>query len=169
MSPAGKSRIKPQALQPGDSVGIIAPASNFKRDLFEAGCNVIRDLGYKPFYFDSIFDQDLYFAGSANRRVYEFEQMLFRDDVRAIICARGGYGTNYLLPRLNAKQVAAAQKIFIGYSDITSLLTWFTDAGLVTFHGPMVAIDFGVQNGVDLPSLQAALTACSQWSISTDS
>ena len=169
MSPASKSRIKPQALQPGDSVGIIAPASNFKRDLFEAGCNVIRDLGYKPFYFDSIFDQDLYFAGSADRRVYEFEQMLFRDDVRAIICARGGYGTNYLLPRLNAKQVAAAQKIFIGYSDITSLLTWFTDAGLVTFHGPMVAIDFGVQNGVDLPSLQAALTACSQWSIPTDS
>ncbi len=168
MSPASKSRIKPLALQPGDTVGIIAPASNFKHDLFEAGCKALNDLGYKPFYFDSIFEQDLYFAGSVDRRTKEFEQMLSREDVRAIICARGGYGANYLLPRLNVEQVAAAQKIFIGYSDITSLLTWFTDAGLVTFHGPMVAIDFGVPDGIDLPSLQSALTACSQWAINTD-
>jgi muramoyltetrapeptide carboxypeptidase len=168
MSSAAKSRIKPLALQPGDTVGIIAPASSFKRDLLETGCKVLSDLGYKPFYFDSIFDHDLYFAGSVERRVKEFEQMLTRDEVRAIICTRGGYGSNYLLPHLNAKKIAAAQKIFIGYSDITSLLTWFTDSGLVTFHGPMVAADFAKQDGFDLASLQAALTGSSAWRIVAD-
>ena len=168
MSTASKSRIKPLALQPGDTIGIIAPASSFKRDLLETGCKVLSDLGYKPFYSDSIFERDLYFAGSVERRVQEFEQMLSRDDVRAIICTRGGYGSNYLLPHLNAKKIAAAQKIFIGYSDITSLLTWFTDSGLVTFHGPMVAADFSKQDGVDLSSLQAALTGSSSWMVAAD-
>src|SRR5262249_10830339 len=130
MSLASKSRMKPFALQSGDTVGIIAPASSFKRDLLEAGCKALSDLGYKPFYFDSIFERDLYFAGAVDRRVQELEQMLAREDIRAIICTRGGYGSNYLLPHLNAKKIAAAQKIFIGYSDITSLLTWFTDSGL---------------------------------------
>src|SRR5215469_15590259 len=119
MPTADESRIKPYALQPGDTIGIIAPASSFKRDLLEAGCKVLSDLGYKPFYFDSIFERDLYFAGSVERRVKEFEQLLLRDDVRAIMCTRGGYGSNYLLPHLNAKKIAAAQKVFIGYSDIT--------------------------------------------------
>src|ERR1051325_6432468 len=98
MSAESKSRIKPLALQPGDTVGIIAPASSFKRELLEAGCKALSDIGYKPFYFDSIFERDLYFAGSVERRVREIEQMLSRDDVQAIICTRGGYGSNYLLP-----------------------------------------------------------------------
>jgi len=169
MSSARKPRIKPQALQLGDTVGVIAPASNIKRDLLEAGCNTLRNLGYKPFYFDSILDQDLYFAGSVERRVREFEQMFSRDDIRAVICARGGYGANYLLPVLDIKKITGTPKIFVGYSDITSLLTWFADStGLVTFHGPMVAKDFAVTDGIDMASLQAALTACAEWPIATD-
>ncbi len=166
MTKASKPRIKPAALQPGDTVGIIAPASNLKPELFEAGCKALRDLGYKPFYFDSILEQDLYFAGSVERRVREFEQMFAREDVQAVICARGGYGANYLLPMLDIKKIAAMPKILIGYSDITCLLTWFADAaGLVTFHGPMVAKDFAVAGGVDLVSLQAVLTGQSEWTI----
>ena len=65
-SPPKVARIKPPALQPGDTVGIVAPASNVKPELLEAGCAALRDLGYKPFYFDSIFERDLYFAGSAD-------------------------------------------------------------------------------------------------------
>jgi len=56
MPTVSKPRIKPPALRPGDTVGIIAPASNIKPDLLEAGCNALRNLGYKPFYFDSILD-----------------------------------------------------------------------------------------------------------------
>ena len=158
------TRIKPPALQAGDTVGIVAPASNVKREHLEAGCEGLRRLGYKPFYFDSILDQDLYFAGSAARRASELEEMFVRDEVRAIVCARGGYGSNYLLELLDLNKIKAHPKIFVGYSDLTSLLTYFTDsAGLVTFHGPMVNKDFGSADGVDLSSWERALTGSSEW------
>ena len=144
----------------------MAPASNIKRELLEAGCAALRDLGYRPFYFDSILDQDLYFAGSLERRKNELEEMFMRDEVRAIVCARGGYGANYLVEALNPQKIAAHPKIFVGYSDITTLLTCFADsARFVTFHGPMVAKDFAHADGVDLVSWEAALTGVSRWSL----
>src|ERR1700727_2835576 len=111
--------MKPSALRAGDTVAIVAPASNVKRDALEAGCDSLRRAGYRPIYLDSIFDQDLYFAGSVKRRVQELEEMFVRDDVRAIICARGGYGSNYLLEALNLEKIKAHPKIFCGYSDLT--------------------------------------------------
>src|SRR5580700_2369259 len=101
MSSSSIPLIKPPALRPGDTVGIVAPASNVKRTDLEAGCEALRQAGYRPFYFDSIFEQDLYFAGSVERRVRELEQMFMRDEVKAIVCARGGYGANYLLGQVN--------------------------------------------------------------------
>jgi muramoyltetrapeptide carboxypeptidase len=163
-------RIKPPALRPGDTVGIVAPASYFKREDFEAGCATLRKMGYSPVYDESIFGRDLYFAGSVERRVRELESMFQRDDVKAIICARGGYGSNYLLPALDIRKIAAHPKVFIGYSDNTSLLTYFCDAAnLVTFHGPMVAKDFAQEDGVDVGSWQAALGGRQDWSFDFDS
>jgi muramoyltetrapeptide carboxypeptidase len=121
-------------------------------------------LGYKPFYLDSILEQDLYFAGSVARRARELEEMFTRREVRAIVCARGGYGANYLLKELDPAKIAGNPKIFVGYSDITTLLTCFTDsAGFVTFHGPMVAKDFVLDDGIDLASWEAALGSASGW------
>src|ERR1700743_1661076 len=94
-------RAKPRALRRGDKVGIVAPASNIKRELLEAGCSRLRRLGYEPVYSKSILDRDLYFAGSLERRAKELEDMFMRDDVPAIICARGGYGANYLLQAID--------------------------------------------------------------------
>jgi len=104
-SPSQVERIKPPALRAGDSVGIVAPASYFKREDFEAGCAALREMGYKPVYEESIFDRDLYFAGSVDRRVRELENMFTRDDVKAILCARGGYGSNYLLLALDIGKI----------------------------------------------------------------
>lgn len=161
-------RVKPPALRPGDTIGIIAPASNFKRADLEAGCDALRRAGYQVFYLESIFDRDLYFAGSLERRVRELEEMFLRDDVRAILCARGGYGANYLLEKISIDIVRAHPKIFIGYSDITTLLTWFTDrAGLVTFHGPMAVKDWLHENGVEMSSWQAALSNSGPWDVPT--
>ncbi len=157
-------RVKPPALRPGDTVGIVAPASNIKRDWLDAGCAALERLGYKPFYFDSILEKELYFAGSVERRLRELEEMFVREDVRAIICARGGYGANYLLERIDLRKVRANPKVFVGYSDITTLLTYFTDAtGLVTFHGPMLTKDFAVTDGVDFASWNSAVTGDSLW------
>jgi muramoyltetrapeptide carboxypeptidase len=96
--------------------------------------------------------------------------MFVRDDVRAIVCARGGYGVNYLLPSIDLPKIAAHPKIFVGYSDLTTLLTWFADEGnFVTFHGPMATKDFAVADGVDLASWQSALSGEGQWQIGKDS
>src|SRR5437899_3145338 len=150
MSASSVQLVKPPALRPGDTVGIVAPASNVRQPDLEVGCQALRRAGYRPFYDDSILDRDVYFAGSVERRVRELEAMFERDDVRAIVCARGGYGANYLLDQLDLEKIEAHPKIFVGYSDITSLLTHFTDvAGLVTFHGPMAAKDWAHEGGSD--------------------
>ncbi len=160
------SRIKPRALRPGDKVGIVAPASNVKRELLEAGCDGLRRAGYEPFYFESILERDLYFAGSVERRTRELEDMFVRDDIRAIVCARGGYGSNYLPLTLDPAKIVAHPKILVGYSDITTLLCCMADAAnFVTFHGPMVAKDFAVADGVDLASWQNALGGAEEWQI----
>ena len=161
--------VKPAALHPGDAVGIVAPASNLKREELEAGCAALRRAGYKPVYLDSILDRDLYFAGTAERRARELEKMFLDEDIRAIVCARGGYGANHLLNRLDFEKINNDPKIFVGYSDVSCLLTQFVDrCGFVTFHGPMVAKDWAHDNGVDLNSWRSALTSTLPWDISTN-
>jgi muramoyltetrapeptide carboxypeptidase len=164
------SRIKPRALRLGDKVGIVAPASNVNRESLEAGCNGLRRAGYEPFYFESILDRDLYFAGSVERRARELEDMFARDDVRAIICARGGYGSNYLPLTLDPKKIVPHPKILVGYSDITTLVCCMADsANFVTFHGPMVAKDFAIADGLDLESWQNAVGGTPDWRIAEGS
>ena len=147
-------------------MGIVAPASNIRKVDLDRGCEALRAAGYRPFYLDSILDQDLYFAGSAERRALELGEMFQRDEVRGIVCARGGYGANYLLPLVDIEKVKSNPKIFVGYSDASCLLTHFLDAaGLVVFHGPMAAKDWAHEDGVDFPSWQAALSGTNLWSV----
>src|SRR5215471_4141696 len=160
--------VKPPALRPGDKVGIIAPASDFKREAFTAGCDRLRQMGYEPVYSDGIFERDLYFAGNASRRLRELEDLLLRDDVKALVGVRGGYGSNYLLERLDFKKFSAHPKVVLGCSDLTSLLTAITDrTGLVTFHGPMVAKDIAAGT-FEVSSWEHALGGATAWSVPTD-
>jgi muramoyltetrapeptide carboxypeptidase len=92
--------------------------------------------------------------------------MFERSEVRAIVSARGGYGSNYLLPLIDLDVIRRNPKPLIGYSDLTSLLTWISDeTGLVTFHGPMAAKDFAHPDGVDLESWFASLEGSTSWSL----
>jgi len=153
-------RVRPPALQLGDTVGIIAPAGPIGPDALEAGCATLLRMGYRPFYLPSILDRDSYFAGSTERRLNELHEMFHRREVRAILCARGGYGCNYLLPHLDLGLVRRTPKVFVGCSDVTTLLTYLCDAaGLVTFHGPMAAGDFGRLGGVDEDAWFAAVAS----------
>jgi muramoyltetrapeptide carboxypeptidase len=168
--PSPNPRIKAPALHTGDRVGIVAPASNVKREALEAGCDGLRRAGYEPFYLDSILERDLYFAGSIKRRAHELEEMFVREDIRAIVSVRGGYGSNYLLPSLDFKKIAAHPKIFVAHSDLTSLMTRLVDTTkMVTFHGPMVAKDFADPDGLGLTSWQNAVTGVATWEIGSDS
>jgi len=156
--PGQPERVRPPALKSGDTVGIIAPASGFRRDDLEAGSAELLRLGLQPFYLPSIFERKSYFAGSVQRRVDELHEMFSRPEVKAILCARGGYGCNYLLPHLDLDLVRANPKIFAGCSDVTTLLTYLCDAaGLVTFHAPMVAGDLARPGGLDQASWSSAL------------
>ena len=166
MTSSRHRRIKPPALRAGDTVGIVAPASNIKEAELGRGCEALRRAGYRPFYFDSILEQDLYFAGTIERRARELQEMFLRNEVRAILCARGGYGANYLLPLLDVEKIKAHPKICVGYSDVSCLLTRFLDAaGLVTFHGPMAAKDWAHEDGVDAASWQLALSGVAAWNV----
>jgi muramoyltetrapeptide carboxypeptidase len=160
--------IKPLALRPGDKIGIIAPASDFKREAFTAGCDRLRRMGYEPVYSDGIFERDLYFAGSAKRRLRELEDLLLADDVKALIGVRGGYGSNYLLESLDFTKSSTHPKIILGCSDLTSLLTSITDrTGLVTFHGPMLAKDISAGT-FEASSWEHAFGGATSWSVPTD-
>jgi len=157
---AQPERRRPQALQAGDTVGIIAPAGPISPDALEAGCATLLRMGYRPTYLPSILDRELYFAGSHQRRVDELQEMFRRKDVRAVLCARGGYGCNYLLPHLDLDLIRANPKIFAGCSDVTTLLTYLCDAaGLVVFHAPMAAGDFARPDGVDEEAWVAAVSS----------
>jgi muramoyltetrapeptide carboxypeptidase len=92
--------------------------------------------------------------------------MFLREDIRAIVCARGGYGSNYLPLALDPTKIIPHPKILVGYSDITTLVCCISDsANFVTFHGPMVTKDFAIADGVDLESWQNALGGAEEWAI----
>jgi muramoyltetrapeptide carboxypeptidase len=164
--PSAKA-IKPPALRQGDKIGLIAPASSFNREAFLRGCDRLRQMGYEPVYSQDIFDRDIYFAGPAERRTQELHQYWQRDDIAALVCVRGGYGSNYLLEKLDYSLFAARPKILVGCSDITSLLTAISDrTGLVGFHGPMVAKDIA-DGTFDESSWQNALQGAANWTVPT--
>jgi len=131
--------IKPAALRPGHTIGIVAAASNIKQDLLDQGCRELESLGFKTYYRPDITTSFRYFSGTRERRLGEFLEMLKSPDIHAIFCARGGYGSGQLIPDIDAALLRQNAKIINGSSDITFLLNWSERAGLVSFHGPMVA------------------------------
>jgi len=132
--------LKPPALRPGDRIGVIAPASPFARDEFDAGVAELGRLGYEPVFDDSVFARTRYTAGEPRVRAEAFHRAWRDPSIRALVAVRGGYGSVQLLPLLDPSRFALAPKAFIGYSDLTSLLTFLTcQCGIVAFHGPTVA------------------------------
>jgi muramoyltetrapeptide carboxypeptidase len=157
--------IRPAALRQGDKVGLVAPASSFNREAFMRGCDRLRQMRYEPVYSQDIFERDIYFAGSVERRMHEFHEFWRREDIAALICVRGGYGSNYLLEQLDYGMIAAHPKILLGCSDISSLLTAIHDrTGLIGFHGPMVAKDIA-DGTFDEASWKSALTGITEWDV----
>jgi muramoyltetrapeptide carboxypeptidase len=131
--------VKPKALRPGDTIGIVASASNIKQDLLDQGCRELESLGFKTQYRPDITSSFRYFSGPQERRTGEFLEMLKSPDIAAVFCARGGYGSGHLIPKVDRDTMRANAKIVSGSSDITILLNWIERCGVVSFHGPMVA------------------------------
>jgi muramoyltetrapeptide carboxypeptidase len=136
--------IKPKKLSKGDVIGIISPASS--ADDFtkvESGVRYLEKLGYKVEVGKSVGKTHGYLAGDDNERVEDLHYMFRKKNVNAVICVRGGYGTPRLLDKIDYKIIKDNPKIFVGYSDITALqMAIMCNTGLVTFAGPMLAVDF---------------------------
>jgi muramoyltetrapeptide carboxypeptidase len=135
---AARQWIKPRPLRRGDRVALLAPASSFKREEFDAGVAELGRLGFEAVYDERVFARQRYVAGDAALRVSALHDAWRDDSIAAIIAVRGGYGSAHMLPLLDAARMRAARKIFVGYSDITTLLSFHLQHGLVSFHGPMV-------------------------------
>lgn len=134
--------IRPPALRQGDCIGLAAPASPIKRQALETGIEVLHNLGFRTYYTPRVFETYRYLAGSDAARAQELIDLFCNPDIKAIFCCRGGYGSQRLIPYLDPAVIRANPKIFLGYSDLTSLLLYFYSCcGLVTFHGPVVAGD----------------------------
>ncbi len=129
----------PVRLKPGAKIGIAAPAGPFDSQTFLRGTRIIEAKGFEVYVPQGLLEANGYLAGSDEHRA-EFVNQLFADkSIDAIVCARGGYGSLRILHLLDYDAVAENPKIFIGFSDITALLTVLYDrCGLVTFHGPVL-------------------------------
>jgi muramoyltetrapeptide carboxypeptidase len=162
------SPIKPKAVRAGATFGIVSPASTPRRELVEAGILALHGLGYKTKLFGHALDRGpLYYAGTAAERVADLHAAFADDEVDAILCTRGGWGSAELLPLLDKELIHANPKAFLGYSDQTSLHIWLrNEVDLMTFQAPMLAADFAKPDGVHLTSWRAALQGTAEWELS---
>ena len=127
----------PPALRPGDRVAVIAPASGFDRAAFDSGLALI-SRRYHAEYTAGVFERQRYLAGSDARRLAELTAALADPGIRAVFCARGGYGATRLLPRLDASGPPGPPKLLVGFSDITALHLWLQAHGRASIHGPVL-------------------------------
>jgi muramoyltetrapeptide carboxypeptidase len=161
--------VKPRALRAGSTLAVVSPASTPRRELVEQGIVHLRSLGYKLALGAHALDRGpIYYAGTLADRADDLHAAFADTAIDGIVCTRGGWGSAELLPHLDVALIRANPKVFIGYSDHTSLHCWLhNEASLVTFYGPMVAADFSREDGADLASWQHSLSADSPWSLGT--
>ncbi|HYR96385.1 MAG TPA: LD-carboxypeptidase [Candidatus Binatus sp.] len=120
---------------------MIAPSGAVDEERLQAGIKVIEGWGLRVQVGSAVLSRQGYLAGSDEARLADLERMIDDTRVRAVFCARGGYGSQRLLPALHLERLARAPKPLIGYSDATALLNAAVATGVSAVHGPMVADD----------------------------
>lgn len=151
--------LKPAAVPQDAKVSIVAPASFARQDRVEDGLKALRALGFEPRMPETVKARGpLFFAGTAEQRLAELHAAFADSETQMAMCLRGGYGSSYLLEGLDLDLVRAHPKPLFAYSDLTGVQLHLLDKiGLPAFHGPMMAADFYLEDGVHLPSFRAAI------------
>ena len=143
--------MKPQKLQKGDYVGVIAPASPTNKEFLQKAIVFLEELGLHVKLGRNVYNEYGYLAGKDTERLADLHDMFADTEVKAIICSNGGYGTARIADDLDYDLIRRNPKIFWGYSDITFLHTSIRQkSGLVTFHGPMLSSDIGKETWNDV-------------------
>ena len=129
----------PRMLRPRDTLAVVAPASPFDRESFQNGVQVLGDMGFRLHIPEEIFAASGYLAGGDHHRAGLIKRLFVDPSIAGIVCARGGYGAMRILPLLNADAISRHPKVFVGFSDITVLLSFLVSrCQMVAFHGPTV-------------------------------
>jgi muramoyltetrapeptide carboxypeptidase len=158
-------QIVPSLLAPGECVGIAAPASHIPRgneEFLHRGAERVQEMGFEVRFSPSLLKRKhLYLAGTDEERAQELMEMFLDPEVKAIVCARGGYGTQRIIPYLDPDVIRSHPKPLVGCSDITVLLIYLLQRCLVApFHGPNVATRQFVEGDTEMVhALKGALTA----------
>lgn len=157
--PSAKPSVKLAAVPKNSGISVISPASFANPKRVDRGVEQLRTLGYDPRLAEYTQTRGpLYFAGSPEQRLADLHAAFADADTSIVASVRGGYGSNYLLDALDLKLIRKHPKPFFAYSDLTAVQLRLLDSlGLPAFHGPMVAADFALDNGVHLSSFRAAL------------
>ncbi len=159
-SPQRQIRLEALNIVPqGSRISIVAPASFAREERIELGPSGLRAAGFAAAFTEHARARGpCYFAGSPEQRLADLHAAFSDENSQAVMCLRGGYGSNYLLSGLDMDLIRSHAKPFFAYSDLTGVQTRLLDElGIPSFHGPMLAADFYLEDGVHLPSFHAAL------------
>jgi len=159
MNTKRKSLIKLSPIREDATISVISPASFAMPERLELGLKSLRQLGFSPRPGTKTQSRGpLFFAGSPEDRLDDLHAAFSDSETNFVAAVRGGYGSNYLLDGIDLKLIERSPKAFFAYSDMTGLQCHLLDQlGLPAFHGPMVAADFYLEDGVHLDSLRAAI------------
>jgi len=128
----------PRTVSEGSTLAIVAPAGPFDDDAFQKGVLWLEQR-YDLTFSSDIFSKSGYLAGSDDRRLCELAGAISNDKIDAILCARGGFGTTRILPGIELEAIQSANKMIVGFSDISALHARWAAAGVRSMHAPMVA------------------------------
>ncbi|NQV41279.1 MAG: LD-carboxypeptidase [Candidatus Marinimicrobia bacterium] len=142
--------ITPDPIQPGATFAVISPSSTPKPERLDRGLDYLRSKGFKIKEGPNLRGKNKYLAGHGPEQLADIHWAFEDDEIDAIICSRGGYGTPRFLDDLNYELIAQHPKFFIGYSDITALqCALAVETGLVTISGVMAAVEMASEEGID--------------------
>jgi muramoyltetrapeptide carboxypeptidase len=134
----------PKPITEQTTIGICAPSGRVDEAALKRGVHYLEDLGHRVIVTPETLHAWRYFAGSDEERVAGLHALVDDPEVRLVMVARGGYGLTRLLPVIDWQRIAASGKAFVGFSDFTAFnMAAYACSNLVTFHGPMVSVDFG--------------------------
>lgn len=136
--------IKPKRLKSGQTIGLIAPSSNFmENESIRFAADILKSFGFQVKKGKYLFDRNGYLAGEDKDRASDVNAMFADTEVDAIVCIRGGYGSPRILPYLDYEIIKQNPKVIVGFSDVTALLNAIhVKTGLITFHGPNAGRNF---------------------------
>ena len=139
-----------RALEQGDTISIIAPAGPVTHDEIQPALEILQKKGFRIQEGRHLYDRQEYLAGNDHDRLDDLHRAFEDRSIKAIICARGGYGTARLLDKIDFDIIRKTPKLLIGFSDITALLLAVNHkTGMPVWHGPMLRSPDGRENNID--------------------